>query len=129
MSDYIIKRNGGLLQYPYSVWRNGHAVDSCHTYIGALMIIKKDKKKYIFFEPEQNNSGETIKYPRDLLEIAWVLIANSYNGDWSQASHEWQNCAKTWRDHYHERHTEQYECQSYFDENGVLNDCQCGMCK
>lgn len=134
MRQYTIRRNakygGGIFQYPYTVKRDdGVAVDNCHTYIGALMIIKKDKKRRTFYAPEQNNSGETIKYPRDLLEMAWVLIANSYGGDWSKASHEWQECAKDWRDHYHEKSTEQYECPGYFNKDSVLNDCKCGMCK
>ena len=32
------------------------------------------------------------------LEGAWVLIANSYGGDWTQAVTEWRQAAELWRD-------------------------------
>jgi hypothetical protein len=28
-----------------------------------------------------------------------------------------------------EEHTDQYKCQSYYDDNNVLQDCTCGACK
>ena len=38
----------------------------------------------------------------DLLELAWGLIANAGNSDWTTESAEWQEAAVRWRDEYHE---------------------------
>lgn len=38
---------------------------------------------------------------RDLLELAWGIIANSYGGNWDLASLEWREAAIRWRDRYH----------------------------
>lgn len=35
---------------------------------------------------------------QDALESAWILIANAYNGDWSQAPEPWRAAAENWRD-------------------------------
>lgn len=37
----------------------------------------------------------------DLLEMAWVLIANAYGGDWDKAHTCWRATAQKWRDEYH----------------------------
>ncbi len=37
----------------------------------------------------------------DLLETAWILIANASGGDWTRASSEWRAAAEKWRDRYH----------------------------
>lgn len=37
----------------------------------------------------------------DLLELAWVIIANAGGGDWERESKEWQEAAAKWRDDYH----------------------------
>ncbi len=38
----------------------------------------------------------------DALEMAWVLIANAYDGDWDKAQdHDWKIAAERWRDNYH----------------------------
>lgn len=37
----------------------------------------------------------------DLAEMAWVIIANSYGGDWELASPDWKRAAEKWRDEYH----------------------------
>jgi len=36
-----------------------------------------------------------------LTEMAWVLIANAWEGDWTKAPQEWQDAAAKWRDEYH----------------------------
>jgi len=38
----------------------------------------------------------------DLLETAWVIIANSYGGNWDMAGKDWREAAERWRDKYHE---------------------------
>jgi hypothetical protein len=40
-------------------------------------------------------------YPDDLLEAAWVLIANAGEGDWNRESFDWQVAAAQWRDAYY----------------------------
>jgi hypothetical protein len=34
------------------------------------------------------------------IEIAWGIIANAFDGDWSKASDEWRQAAERWRDEY-----------------------------
>lgn len=45
---YRIKRNTGLLQYPYSIVdkETGHTIDSTITFIGALIVAWKKSKQY-----------------------------------------------------------------------------------
>ena len=39
---------------------------------------------------------------RDLLEVAWGIIANAYGGDWDLAQNkDWKPAAEEWRDNYH----------------------------
>jgi hypothetical protein len=38
----------------------------------------------------------------DLLEIAWALIANASQGDWSREPESWRVAAESWRDAFHE---------------------------
>jgi len=40
---YKITKNYGLLQYPYSVINkeNGHTIDNCITFIGAIVLLCK----------------------------------------------------------------------------------------
>lgn len=40
-------------------------------------------------------------YPEDLIEAAWGLIANAYEGDWSKAPRDWKVAAEAWREAYH----------------------------
>lgn len=40
-------------------------------------------------------------FSRDLLEVAWGIIANANGGDWSKATDEWREAAERWRDEYH----------------------------
>lgn len=35
------------------------------------------------------------------LEMAWVIIANAYGGDWEKASPDWREAAQRWRAVYH----------------------------
>lgn len=37
----------------------------------------------------------------DLLELAWGIIANAWEGNWDQAPAEWLAAAQRWRDRYH----------------------------
>jgi len=37
----------------------------------------------------------------DLIEMAWVIIANVRQGDWTKETKDWQKSAKKWRDEYH----------------------------
>lgn len=37
----------------------------------------------------------------DLAYLAWVVIANVSEGDWSKQTPEWQEAAANWRDKYH----------------------------
>lgn len=37
----------------------------------------------------------------ELLEAAWGIIANAWDGDWDRASVEWREAAERWRDGYH----------------------------
>jgi len=36
----------------------------------------------------------------ELLDMAWVLIANAWEGDWDKAPADWSLAAETWRDLY-----------------------------
>jgi hypothetical protein len=36
----------------------------------------------------------------ELLESAWVLIANANEGNWDKATRDWQKAAIRWRDRY-----------------------------
>ena len=38
----------------------------------------------------------------DMAEMAWGIIANAGEGDWTRESHDWQKAAARWRDNYHE---------------------------
>jgi hypothetical protein len=38
---------------------------------------------------------------RDSEELAWVIIANANEGDWSKATDTWREAAARWRDNYH----------------------------
>ena len=50
--------------------------------------------------PSEQPEYESIQ---DLLEMAWVIIANAYGGDWDLASEAsgWKRAAERWRDVYH----------------------------
>lgn len=37
----------------------------------------------------------------NLLYSAWVLIANSYGGNWDLTKPDWRNAAEEWRDNWH----------------------------
>ena len=43
-------------------------------------------------------SSETLTDAADLLETAWVVIANA--SDWGERD-DWQEAAERWRDQYH----------------------------
>lgn len=34
----------------------------------------------------------------NMVEMAWVLLANAHQGDWSQATPEWREAVERWRD-------------------------------
>lgn len=36
-----------------------------------------------------------------LLYVAWTVIANAGEGDWSRESEEWRKAAVHWRDDFH----------------------------
>lgn len=37
----------------------------------------------------------------DLIEMAWVILANVSEGDWTKQPQEWQDAVTRWRDEYH----------------------------
>ena len=37
----------------------------------------------------------------DLLEEAWLVIANAHGGDWDKATGQWRAAAARWQDRYH----------------------------
>ena len=41
-----------------------------------------------------------MKTANELLEIAWGVIANAGEGNWSKESEDWQGAAIRWRDDY-----------------------------
>lgn len=47
MKNYSLRRNNGLLQYPYSVIhrKTGRVIDNCNTLVGCLVVIYKHKKQ------------------------------------------------------------------------------------
>lgn len=47
----------------------------------------------------------------DLVEMAWVLLANVSEGDWTKQPQEWQDAVVKWRDEYH-AHIEDFEKNS-----------------
>lgn len=47
-----------------------------------------------------NECCREIECLRDSEEMAWVLIANAYGGNWDLASKEWRDAAERWRDAY-----------------------------
>lgn len=38
---------------------------------------------------------------RDLTHMAWVILANVSEGDWSKQTPEWQTAVTKWREDYH----------------------------
>ncbi len=52
--------------------------------------------------PSSYHLETRIRHADKLLESAWGLIANSYGGNWEDASPEWKEAARRWRDLYHE---------------------------
>ena len=38
----------------------------------------------------------------ELIELAWGVIANAYDGDWTKASEKWRGAAERWRERWHE---------------------------
>jgi hypothetical protein len=38
---------------------------------------------------------------KDMLEVAWGIIANAGGGNWKLETPEWQEAAVRWRDEYH----------------------------
>jgi hypothetical protein len=46
------------------------------------------------------------------------------------ANSDWRGAIKVVRAHLITgQNTDQYKCQSYYDDNNVLQDCTCGVCK
>lgn len=43
---YTIRKNNGVMQYPYTVLIKGKAIDNCMTILGAFTIILRDSKKH-----------------------------------------------------------------------------------
>ena len=43
---------------------------------------------------------QDVSLPEHLLglELAWVIIANAYEGGWNKARPEWREAAERWRD-------------------------------
>lgn len=37
---------------------------------------------------------------KDMLEMAWVVIANASEGNWDKQTDEWTEAATKWRDYY-----------------------------
>ena len=37
----------------------------------------------------------------DLVEMAWVILANVSEGNWEKQTDEWQEAVVKWRNHYH----------------------------
>lgn len=48
-------------------------------------------------------SRDTAPEGDDLLYVAWTIIANAGEGDWTREHPDWQDAAKRWRDQFHER--------------------------
>ena len=42
----------------------------------------------------------------EMLEMAWVIIANASHGDWNRESPQWREAALQWREDYHSWLTE-----------------------
>ena len=42
---YTIRKNNGVMQYPYTVLIKNKALDNCNTILGAFIIILRDSKK------------------------------------------------------------------------------------
>ncbi|MHC4297934.1 MAG: hypothetical protein ACYS7Y_11575 [Planctomycetota bacterium] len=58
------------------------------------------------FDEEQRDEHDECRHEIDRLqtseELAWVLIANAYGGNWNTASPEWKEAAEQWRHKYHD---------------------------
>ena len=51
--------------------------------------------------PEQDVAPEPANECEHLLSLAWGIIANAGQGDWTREGHEWRDAATRWRDQYH----------------------------
>lgn len=40
---YTIRKNNGLMQYPYTVLVRGEAIDNCNTMLGVMTIIMRHR--------------------------------------------------------------------------------------
>lgn len=58
-----------------------------------------DRNHYLAWKADMHR----IAIYRDLLELAWGIIANAGQGDWKGTqTEEWVGAAERWRDEYHE---------------------------
>jgi len=52
-------------------------------------------------EYEQDEPREPANEAEHLLEMAWGIIANAGQGDWTREGWQWKEAAERWRDQYH----------------------------
>ena len=66
--------------------------------------LKQERNDWKRWLTECEGKRADVREADELLELAWGLIANSYGGDWDQASEQsgWKVAAERWRDRYHE---------------------------
>jgi hypothetical protein len=48
-----------------------------------------------------SQSQTKLSKAEELLEMAWVIIANANDGNWDRAATSWVKAAEKWRDDYH----------------------------
>jgi hypothetical protein len=82
-------------------------------------------------EPTKQDHDEVAPgWPENnMLEAAWGLLANAWEGDWSQAPKDWQKAVRRWRDAYHAQ-LDQTWLGSHdvaIDQSGVYAWCMPGM--
>jgi len=65
-------------------------------------IMAKDPTRHFRGCPKREEFPTHEADPSHMLEVAWSIIANASNGNWSEQSLAWQEAAKRWRDQWHE---------------------------
>lgn len=100
---------GNVETFPGAVWvqyadddlgiyQAGGSVEIASFARGQWVSVRTDAEQP---ESATGRQDEPLPPPLDLLESAWLLVANAHEGDWNQATEPWREAAERFRDRYH----------------------------
>ena len=87
------RNNEGMMDMAIRLIRDGRPTEEMVSTMGGVI------PRWKFNHMRREAVG--CPFSRDLLEVAWGIIANANEGDWSKATDEWREAAERWRDEYH----------------------------